>query len=648
MLVSSIYDQVAEVTGLCDQTLNLQRLSRAVELLANSGLFDPLIGYLDFNNNDTNLVTLPREVKTVLRCNINRQPTFFRNRLFEFTLNGPGNNDGDEVGFAWHDRGDLPIQEERRLPGKLAYVCTKTTDVGKSIIIRGGDVDGNEIEETLTAKVLASATFGTKEFHKVTQVIRDQTDDVCLLYCVGTATNQLVAQYYPDETLPTYRVIKLSKKVSNVRIMFRREVFEITSLNDVIPLHSKMAVIHATKAVCAYANDEYDKGDACLARAIKFIKDEQASRDEADAIAASLEIAPMGNYTINVRDSIVVADLYDVACDIFGFIGQPKIFDKITTAIEALRNKAHWDSCLGIVDVWTTWNTSTGDLFVPVARESYANPREGKGTGHFVLPRFVESVVSLNYLNAPAIARNRWFEFHPNGTGETNVASRGTWDDAGEVCVLRPFPLDPVTKKTIATKLVALPEDPADNGKEVCIFGVERLPDGREVEVYRNGQPGFRVPCVHNAYDPGERSPAWVRIDRIKRACTNGFVRLTQTNGTVPGSEYGFWYPDEIEPKYRAIRTPFANCQRIRILYRIRSPKVSSLFQPIPLRSRLAIENMMRALKAQAIGDINSAMAFEQMAVGYLSEERINSTPSDAGTLAFDDTTMPGFTGNIT
>lgn len=638
MLVSSIYSQIAEVTGLCDQALNFQAMSRAVELLANEGLFDAQIGYVEFANSQTNFVALPRECKTVLRLNINGQPTFFRNRLFEFTLNTNGSSTGDEDGLSWADRGYSPIQDERFLPGLISYVYSSTSasDAGKAITLYGKGQDGRPITETLNASAPGAPVYGVKAFYAVDRVQRDPTTGTCLLYVQSGITPSIIAQYAPDETEPNYRVIKLSRVVSNVRIMFRRDVYEITSLDSFIPINSKMAMIHATKAVRLFAQDSYEGGAQAMTAALDFLKKEQASRDEQDAMAAALEAPTAIDASLTVRDSIVVADVYDSACAIFGPIGRRKIFDKITTAFEVLRNKAQWDASTGIVDIW-----------MPDRTQEVTTPYRGsKGTGYFVLPRFVESVISLNLCGTPMVSRNRWFEFHLNGTGERNRSSIDTWDDLGEVCIIQPPLVDADTHRVIPFKIVAQPDSATDNGKLVTVYGTELDSFGAEVEVWRSGIPGWTVPCVKNVFGAGTGAPAFTSISRITRDATSGFVRLYTTTGTASDRLLGLWYPDELEPHYRAIKVPMSKPARIRVFYRKRTQKISSLYEPIPLRSRIAIENMLRAIKVQET-DPQTAMGYEEIAVRYLSEERINSTPSDVPVLEFNSGVMPGFTGNI-
>ncbi len=303
-------------------------------------------------------------------------------------------------------------------------------------------------------------------------------------------------------------------------------------------------------------------------------------------------------------------------------------------AVETLRNKAHWDADSGVVDVWTQDNTGAVNL------------GGGSGHGYFVLPRFVEAVVSLNLDGRPQAPRNKWFEFHLNGLGETNRASACKWDDAGDVVVTARLKIDPDTNKVIPVNVVAIPDSAGDNGTAVRIYGFERLGDGTEVEVYRDGVRGWLPPCLYGSLALGTNPPDWVGFERITKATSAGFIRLVVVESGVETTQLGFWYPDEVEPKYRAVKINSIKSSRIRVFYRKRFTKISSLFEPLPLKSRRAIEMMLNALKLD-ITDQSASASLEDRAVKLLSEERINASPSTTGELQFDSSVMPGFNGNI-
>ncbi len=115
----------------------------------------------------------------------------------------------------------------------------------------------------------------------------------------------------------------------------------------------------------------------------------------------------------------------------------------------------------------------------------------------------------------------------------------------------------------------------------------------------------------------------------------------------TPGTEYGYWYPDELEPKYRMIRVPTNKAKRIRVMFRKRTAKFTSLLEPIPLRSRQAIEAQLRALKVQETDPV-MMREHEANALKYLREERINLGPTQTGALQVDTDSMPSVHGYVT
>lgn len=510
MRVKDIWDEVVEATGTCDEKVNFRAITRAVELLANRGLFDPLIATIDFTVDGGFLIALPRDVKTPIRLNINNNPAFSRSRIFEFAPNTNGTNDGPEIGWQWHERGYACIQDERKLPSPLRYKVEAEADNGKTLKVRGIDPEGYERSETLIG-ALADPTPSQFTYAEVRSVTREAT--IAEAYLLAETGN--IARYYFDEEQPEYRVIKLAQTGVAVRMLYRRHVFEITSQDDIIPLHSAMAVIRAVDAVRLMMKKKYADATAALEEAAGIIGLEQSTRDDAELLSGTMELQSATNTNINTNDVLIVADIYDMAAEIIGPVGRAKLFDRITDAVNALANKSQWESTLGVVDVMRAQNC--GEI-VPAGKRC-------RGDGYFVLPRYVGAVLAANTNGEPGIPRNRWFEFHLNGTGETKFASCGTWDDAGDVVIINQFPRGERCR-IVPTKVLAIPDNALDADKSITIFGLERLSDGREVEVWRNNKPGWVCPCKADDYQLPNDAPAFVKIDRIKRDATIGFVRL--------------------------------------------------------------------------------------------------------------------------
>src|SRR4029077_8648192 len=138
--------------------------------------------------------------------------------------------------------------------------------------------------------------------------------------------------------------IKLSQSAVSCKILARRRTYKLTQATDIIPLSNRQAVINACIAIKSFDTLNWDDGQVAETNALRFLEEDQAARNLYQRVSQAAETSPTLNLSINTRDSIIVADLYDSACDIFGPIGQQKIFDRITQAIELLTNYGPmWD-----------------------------------------------------------------------------------------------------------------------------------------------------------------------------------------------------------------------------------------------------------------------------------------------------------------
>ena len=687
MLVSHLYEEIKEKTGSCDQKVNFRTLTRAIQLLSSGGLFDPQLGTLTLRVEGAYNVALPRDVRAPIRINIDGNPSFSRSRIFEFEMNSV-TSEGEETGWQWHDRGTSPVTFVDHQPTKVAYRTTHPNDNGKTLTIRGINRAGREVVERLTG-LMAGAQPSENLFARILHIHREETERDTHLEGVSPVEGQPVppppppgqdpipptlvgplARYYPDETEPSYRVIKLSKTGVAIKVRYRKHVFEIKSLEDVIPVDSAMAVLMAVDAVRMMMRRENEQALPVLEAARRMLQDEQDANNEGvDAALAGTEVQTSANRTINHKDLILVADIYDDASDIVGRIGQPKLFDRITEAVEILERKTGWESSMGMCDV--DKSNFCGDL----------NLDGSKGHGYFVLPRYVHSVLQVNVEGQPTIPRNRWFTFHLNGTGERHMASARTFDDLGYVATINRLPIrlardsekptfDSTTAFTFDSTIwptfdntgvprykgqgfrivpqwvLATCELEADKDAVVRIYGLEEKEDGQIVEVYRHGQPGWVCPCKTNPTqnDLGSDAPKFVRIDRILRQPTKGFVSL-KTFDPSP-LLLGYWYPDETEPSYRLLKIDRCQKARVTLRYRKRAAKIVSLDDPLNLRSRTAIKLAMMAL-AKMGTETELAMTLEAKAASLLVEEEGSTYPLVSSSLQFDPGTCPAHTENI-
>lgn len=630
MLVEDIYEELKEATGICEETTIFRRLTHAIQLLANEGLFDPQIGYIDFTIDSGYYIALPRDVKTPLKINISNKPTFHRSRLYEFVPNTRGTQDGDEeVQWEWHNRGYAPIQDERHLPSKLRYKATVNADAGLTAEIIGITTEGEERKETLTAAVsLAECVPSTYTYQEVRSLTRLESQREMFLV---TDDNFTASRYEPTDTCPEYRVIKLSATGIECRMMYRKHVFKIESQRDIIPVHSAMAVIYAVKVVQLLMEEKYTEAAALMGMAVEIIKKEQASREEGETLADKTEIQSAINRNIRTNDLLIVADVYDDASAIFGPVGQAKLIDRISDAVQALSAKAHWESTLGVIEVVKACNIDT------------PQGPTGKGHGIFALPGIVGVPLAVNLSASPARPRNGWHEFHFNGSGEKWSTEAGWWEDYGTYPTINFLPRDESlrTKKVIPQKLVAVCTDARDEDVAINVSGAIQNDDGTMQRIIVDDHDYFTLPCKATQPTPGDSDPLFGEITRITKPATKGYIKIIAPD--ADNLLLAWLEPKDREAAFRLVKTPFRGKTRIRIKFRRRDTILDSLDSIIFLRSRSALRLMMQAIKAE-VTDPVAAEAFAMAAVKRLEDDQSTNYPHLATPPQFDTPVCPALT----
>lgn len=602
LIAGDVYPDVREVLGRCDSSFVYNLMSDAIELLANKKPTDgpawqPLLIYLNLPVTQGYYITLPSQVETVLRVNLDQHPSFSRSQLYEFTMNGPGNAD-KELQWGWQEHGDVCIQRPVPFPTQLALTCTMNNDIGVECQILCQMADQTEQWVTFGA-----ATIVTPETNGVTPSGPNLVIDVLAVskpptvgpLSLWTAAGTLLAVYQPNDTAPRFQRIKLSQRGVAVRILAKRKSARVYGPTDIIPLNSKLAIVLMAKAIQLYKTDHYQEAATCEVQAMHFLDEDQTSRLSYIAVAGQLDQASIICANLKNRDCLIVADIYDDSSDIFGPIGRDNLYDQITQSIELLANKSHWDPLVGYCELCVI---------------------NQEGIFYVTLPRFIEQVLAVNVNEQPGDFRSKWFEFHLNGLGSSNVNRPcNGWEEVGEVCTTWAWK-DPV-------HMVAIPDSSRDNQASVRLFGL--TPEYTPL-TSPDGSAGLLVPCVTGSLSIPPEQPLIMTIDRIVKDETIGFISLVATDGTQVTQNIGYYWPDDTEPYYRRIRLG-TRAARVRLKYRKRWLKVSSLTDPIPLRSRSAMICAMVAVSTMAKDPV-ATEAQAQAAVRYLQDEwRTNSNP---------------------
>lgn len=602
LVAGDVFQDVKEVLGRCDQSYVYRIMSDAIECLANKTpqtgpAWQPLLIYVNLPVTQGYYVTLPAQVETCLRVNMNKRQSFPRAQLYEFTMNSPGSDD-KELGWGWQERGDTPIQQPIPFPTQLAVTCTMANDAGAELQLLCVLDDQTEQWVTYGAQTVSPnnpvVPSGPVNVIDIAMISKPVTVGPLSLV---TAAGTLLAVYQPNDTAPSFQRIKLSQKATAVRIFAKRKTAAVAVPTDIIPLNSKMAIVLMCKALKYYKEDHYQEAATCETAAIHYLEEEQASRLSYSQLSAQIDTAKTLSANIKNRDTIIVADVYDELCDIFGPIGMLNVFDNLTTAIELLANKSHWDPLIGYCDICV---------------------QNAQGVYYVTLPRFIDQIVAMNVNNQPGDFRSKWFEFHMNGLGssDTNRPCRG-WEEVGEFPYTFTWP-NPVN-------MCAVPDMAIDNNANIRLFGLDAnwkpltSPDGSD---------GLLINCIAGsaAIDPNQ--PPIMTIDRVVKDVTTGYVSLYATDGNALGQLIAYWWPIDTEPVYRRIKLG-TNAALVRLRYRKRWNKIQSLVDPIPLRSRIGICSAARAVQMAKTDPQGSDLQL-QAAVAYVNDEWRVSHPRES------------------
>lgn len=292
ILARDILPEARRILGACSQETLLSRLSDATEILANKADFDPLLGWVDIVTSAGKVVTLPREVETVLALNISGQPSFPRDRWAEFHLNGRGSDCSDSCVFFWDDKGDVPIFRDPTATVRLYGIVENPQDLTAELWVYGYDENDQKIFSTVAGETVEGYRVTLTDglvvldptaplFKKITAVRKGVTKGFVRLvaYEDGAITGTDIGLYEPFETEPQYRRIILSTSACWVRIQYRKKVFRLRSDTDYIPLHSRYAVLLMLKSLEKLDKDRIEEAEAYERKAVQMLLDEHFTRN---------------------------------------------------------------------------------------------------------------------------------------------------------------------------------------------------------------------------------------------------------------------------------------------------------------------------------------------------------------------------------
>jgi hypothetical protein len=331
IVVSDILDEVKQVLASFNDTVAYQKMNLAVDLLANKGNWNPLIGFVDITTQDRTFA-LPYEVDVPLAVNVGGRPANFRNKWFEFHLNGPGSDCCNAYCDSnWEDLGMWPTFRRVTKDTQLCFLSSDASDVGATIIVYGADELGRTLVRSDDSGVTiegweytiqAVETFDGRLVTNIERISKPVTKGFVNLNGLidGDTVSTTFGIYQPFETEPSYRRICVQGSRCNnascccspdvcecnphstwVRMRFRRKNLKISKPTDLIYLHSRMAILMAVKAIYEYEANRFSQGDSYLTRAVTFLNDSQSRKSGPRQIKLQMQNrAWMGTYGENM------------------------------------------------------------------------------------------------------------------------------------------------------------------------------------------------------------------------------------------------------------------------------------------------------------------------------------------------------------
>lgn len=283
--VRDIHEDLRRILGACSLPDIYSKVTDAVQILANTGEFDPLFGILDICVTNR-LVTLPREVYNVLAVNIGGQPAVGRDVTFQFHLNGPGDCT-DTCQLGWRHFGLVPTYRPMQRPGKLVAFLSSAEDENAELWAYGFDVsnrwitsrdalnnvvDGYQVP-TITGYAVPDSNAPT--FSRLVRIRKAVTHDSIRLssFDADSTTGTQLGVFDYDETEPSYQQIKLERDTNWIRVAYRRRVYAVKSLDDQIPLPSPVSVKMMVHALKYYDEGNVAQGAGYEATARRFMSE---------------------------------------------------------------------------------------------------------------------------------------------------------------------------------------------------------------------------------------------------------------------------------------------------------------------------------------------------------------------------------------
>lgn len=249
-------------------------------------------------------VTLPREVKHLIKMNVCSTPGQIHNRWYEFLAGGPGSLDFSSTSrINFVDMGDgFRTHTDIITPRNILVVQDVAEDEDASILIRGADENGKEV---ITDGVLGEEVeldpdptvthYTTHKFSTITSIVKPITNGYVYLsaYDPDDITPRFdIATYHPYEERPSYRryfVTGGNTNYTTIVALAKLRFIPTIADSDTLLVQNLPAIESMMQAINYYNAGDTDNGKEYEVMAVRYyveqIESEHMGTERIDFIA---------------------------------------------------------------------------------------------------------------------------------------------------------------------------------------------------------------------------------------------------------------------------------------------------------------------------------------------------------------------------
>lgn len=300
--VGEIFSEIQAVLGTCDEAVTYSKLNEAIEELANIANWDPMVIYMDICTQGCE-ITLPDDIEVPLAINVGGTPADFRNKWFEFHLNGPGTECcSDGCDYKWSDKGMFPTFRDPIHASQIVAYPEDAEDATANVRVYGFDEcdkwimsqdcngvlqDGFDVPVIFGVGAGMTTSQKVKRITRISKTVTQSFVKIVALDPGRCSGGTLLGIIRPNITEPMYRRINISGSgcvglngccTTWVRMRARRKTFKVSQFSDAIPLHSVTALKMMCQAIKKYEADLITEYATYFQSAKAALEREQKSR----------------------------------------------------------------------------------------------------------------------------------------------------------------------------------------------------------------------------------------------------------------------------------------------------------------------------------------------------------------------------------